>query len=182
MKVHIYIHVSINISVGWKRNCGVWFWCFCCVVDIVAENQAAAIRAIRDLEINRLLTSLRLLRSYFSTEKLETSLLEYFDRNLSDLCIVGDVDGEELEVCWKTEFPDVSNDIHESMLRHISLARVDHSVCYLDPCQFYLFILLIDNLDLRTFWIILLSFIKWEFQEKHKCCRLWMCYLPQLGQ
>lgn len=114
----------------------------------------AAIRAIRDLETNRLLTSLRLLRSYFTNEQLQTRLLDYFDGKFSNLRVVGNGEGEELDVCWKTEFPAGTNDVHESILRHISIACVDHSVCYLDNHSFFW---LTDDWNLNTILIHYLS-------------------------
>uniref|UniRef100_A0A7N0SVK9 Borealin C-terminal domain-containing protein n=2 Tax=Kalanchoe fedtschenkoi TaxID=63787 RepID=A0A7N0SVK9_KALFE len=82
------------------------------------EDQIAAIRAMRDLETNRLLTSLRLLRSYFTEEHLRTPVLEYFEQNLSNLVIVGNGKDDQLDVHWKTNQ-------HLSLLHHMSAAYPD---------------------------------------------------------
>ncbi|CAM8999231.1 unnamed protein product [Rhodiola kirilowii] len=93
--------------------------------QVELEHQVAAIRAIRDIETNRLLTSLQLLRSYFTEEQLQTPLLEYFEHQLPNLSISGNGKEEELNVNWKTDLPRATADIHESLLRHISLAYPD---------------------------------------------------------
>ncbi|CAM8999525.1 unnamed protein product [Rhodiola kirilowii] len=93
--------------------------------QVELEHQVAAIRAIRDIETNRLLTSLQLLRSYFTEEQLQTPLLEYFEHQLPNLSISGNGKEEELNVNWKTDLPVSTADIHESLLRHISLAYPD---------------------------------------------------------
>ncbi|KAL9665766.1 hypothetical protein QQ045_000087 [Rhodiola kirilowii] len=96
---------------------------FVFVVEL--EHQVAAIRAIRDIETIMLLTSLRLLRSYFTEEQLQTPWLEYFEHQLPNLSISGNGKEEELNVNWKTDFPGATADIHEYLLRHISLAYPD---------------------------------------------------------
>ncbi|KAL9666898.1 hypothetical protein QQ045_001242 [Rhodiola kirilowii] len=93
--------------------------------QVELEHQVAAIRAIRDIETNRLLTSLRLLRSYFTEEQLQTPLLEYFEHQLPNLSISRNGKEEELNVNWKTDLIVATADIHESLLRHISLAYPD---------------------------------------------------------
>ncbi|KAL9680123.1 hypothetical protein QQ045_018000 [Rhodiola kirilowii] len=93
--------------------------------QVELEHQVAAIRAIRDIETNRLLTSLRLLRSYFTEEQLQTPLLQYFEHQLPNLSISGNGKKEELNVNWKTDLPGATADMHESLLRHISLAYPD---------------------------------------------------------
>lgn len=48
------------------------------LIDQAVERQIAAIRAMRDVGIEHLLTELRLLRSYFSKEQLNTPALQFF--------------------------------------------------------------------------------------------------------
>lgn len=92
------------------------------------ERHAAAIRAIRDVEIERLITELRLLRSYFNKEQLQTPLLQFFQEKLPNLSISGKVEQGEIEVQWKdTEVELQTNpadgiDIHASLLHRLSMA------------------------------------------------------------
>ncbi|ESQ47332.1 hypothetical protein EUTSA_v10027902mg [Eutrema salsugineum] len=67
-------------------------------VDEEVERQIAAIRAIRDVEIEHTLTSLRLLESCFTEEQLDTPVLEFFKENFPDLSI-NEVNGE-IEMKW----------------------------------------------------------------------------------
>ncbi|CAH8344533.1 unnamed protein product [Eruca vesicaria subsp. sativa] len=50
--------------------------------DQEAERQIAAIKAIRDVEIEQSLTALRLLCSYYAEEQLQKPVLEFFKENL----------------------------------------------------------------------------------------------------
>ncbi|XP_077210722.1 uncharacterized protein LOC143846187 isoform X2 [Tasmannia lanceolata] len=59
------------------------------------ERQITAIRAIRDVEIEHLLIQLRVLRSCFSKEQLETPALQFFKENLPNLSVIlNEKDGE----------------------------------------------------------------------------------------
>ncbi|KAM0008993.1 putative laccase [Helianthus debilis subsp. tardiflorus] len=51
------------------------------------EYVSAAIRAIRDVETERLLTAIRLLESNTSKEQLQMPLLKFFDKNLPNLTV-----------------------------------------------------------------------------------------------
>lgn len=95
------------------------------------ERQTAAIRAIRDVEIEHLLTDLRLLRSYFNKEQLQTPVLQYFAENFPNLSVVRNGENRQAEVQWKTEADNVSEDnrreLHASLLRRLSMAYSDYS-------------------------------------------------------
>ncbi|XP_059624346.1 uncharacterized protein LOC132267254 [Cornus florida] len=99
--------------------------------DQEVERQSAAIRAIRDMEIDHLLTALRLLRSYFNKEQLQTPVLQFFRENLPDLSIVRK-DGE-YEVQWKDKDGNLSmsqadrRSIHASLLHRMSMVYPDCS-------------------------------------------------------
>ncbi|CAN1330858.1 hypothetical protein LINPERPRIM_LOCUS35116 [Linum perenne] len=72
------------------------------------ERQIAAIRAIRDMEIERSLTALRLVRSYFTEEQLDTSVLQFLGENLPNLSIVKHVENDHFELQWKDKDDNVS--------------------------------------------------------------------------
>ncbi|XP_062098365.1 uncharacterized protein LOC133804216 isoform X2 [Humulus lupulus] len=99
--------------------------------DPDVERQIAAIRAIRDVEIEHLLTELRLLRSYFKKEQLQTPVLQFFAENFSNLSVVRNGQNRGAEVQWKTEEDNVSDDnrreLHASLLRRLSMAYSDYS-------------------------------------------------------
>ncbi|XP_062147810.1 uncharacterized protein LOC133856777 [Alnus glutinosa] len=101
--------------------------------DQEVERQSAAIRAVRDVEIEHLLTELRLLRSYFSKEQQRTLALKFFKENLPNLSVVGNEGNEQFEVQWNDEDGDLSmnqgdgRDIHTSLLRRLSMAYSDCS-------------------------------------------------------
>ncbi|KAL4576207.1 hypothetical protein LXL04_012296 [Taraxacum kok-saghyz] len=65
------------------------------------EPQHAAIRAISEVEIQRLLTTLRLLKSNISKEQLQTSLLQYFEEHLLRLTVSRTDKNGAIEVKWK---------------------------------------------------------------------------------
>ncbi|MBA0589322.1 hypothetical protein Gorai_018076 [Gossypium raimondii] len=91
------------------------------------ERQCAAIRAVRDVEIEHMLTALRLLRSYFSEEQLQTPALQFFNENLPNLSIVRNAENGQFEVQWKHEDGNISihgadgRDVHASLLHRMSL-------------------------------------------------------------
>jgi hypothetical protein len=85
------------------------------------------------VEIEHLLTELRLLRSYFSEEQLRTPALKFFKENLPNLSVVGDEGNKQFEVQWNDENGNLSmnqgdgGDIHTSLLRRLSMAYPDCS-------------------------------------------------------
>ncbi|KAE8647570.1 uncharacterized protein LOC101215210 [Cucumis sativus] len=96
--------------------------------DEDVERHAAAIRAIRDVEIGRLITELRLLRSYFNKEQLQTPLLQFFEEKLPRLSISRTGEQGEIEVQWKDTEDELRTnpadgiDIHASLLHRLSIA------------------------------------------------------------
>ncbi|XP_022133198.1 uncharacterized protein LOC111005854 [Momordica charantia] len=92
------------------------------------ERHAAAIRAIRDVEIERLITELRLLRSYFNKEQLQTPILQFFEEKLPNLSISATGEQGEIEVQWKDAAGELHTkpadgiDIHASLLHRLSIA------------------------------------------------------------
>ncbi|XP_038882572.1 uncharacterized protein LOC120073798 [Benincasa hispida] len=96
--------------------------------DEDVERHAAAIRAIRDVEIERLITELRLLRSYFNQEQLQTPLLQFFKEKLPSLSISRRGEEGEIEVQWKNAEDELHSnpadriDIHASLLHRLSTA------------------------------------------------------------
>jgi len=92
---------------------------FCAV-----ERQIAAIRAMRDVGIEHLLTELRLLRSYFTKEQLKTPVLQFFKENLPNLSIERNEENGEFLVKFNDTvdgFSDGGN-INASLLRRLSMA------------------------------------------------------------
>lgn len=99
----------------------------------IVERQSAAIRAMRDVEIEHSLTGLRLLRSYFNEEQLQTPVLQFFKENLPNLSIIKN--GENFEVQWNEKDDNLSmsqapggRDFHASLLHRLSIAYSDCSV------------------------------------------------------
>ncbi|KAF5458084.1 hypothetical protein F2P56_022146 [Juglans regia] len=101
--------------------------------DQEIERQSSAIRAIRDVEIEHLLTELRLLRSYFSKEQLQSPALQFFKENLPNLSVVGNEGNRQFEVQWNYENsnlymnPNDGIDLHASILRRLSMVYPDCS-------------------------------------------------------
>ncbi|GMY11281.1 Translation initiation factor [Fagus crenata] len=95
------------------------------------ERQSAAIRAIRDVEIEHLLTELHLLRSKFNKEQLPTPTLQFFKENFPNLSIVRTEGKKQLEVQWNEEDSKVpmnhadERDIHASLLHQLSMVYPD---------------------------------------------------------
>lgn len=100
---------------------------------LAVERQSAAIRAIRDVEITHLLTEVRLLRSYFSKEQLQTPVLQFFKENLPNLSVTGNEGDTQTEVHWNDENSNLfvnqtdGSDIRASLLRRLSMAYPDCS-------------------------------------------------------
>ncbi|KAL3851404.1 hypothetical protein ACJIZ3_013286 [Penstemon smallii] len=99
--------------------------------DREVERQSAAIRDLRDMEIEQLQTMLRLLRSYFNEEQLQVPVLQFFKENLPNLSIIEkDV---QYEVGWKDKDGNISmnqvddNTLHASLLHRLSMAYPDYS-------------------------------------------------------
>ncbi|TKY73041.1 quinone oxidoreductase 1 [Spatholobus suberectus] len=89
------------------------------------ERQIGAIRAVRDVEIEHLLTGLRLLRSSFSSEELQKPVLQVFEETLPNLSVVSDQRSKKLEVRWKEkESCDDGMDAHASLLQRLSIASI----------------------------------------------------------
>ncbi|GAA0171631.1 translation initiation factor [Lithospermum erythrorhizon] len=57
------------------------------------ERQSAAIRALRDVEIEQMGTMIQILRSYFNNEQLQIPVLQFFKDNLQNLSIGVTEDG-----------------------------------------------------------------------------------------
>lgn len=91
------------------------------------ERQCAAVRAIRDVELEQTLTGLRLLRSYFNEEQMQTPVLQFFEENLPNLTVLRDDKNGQFEVRWKDEdgnfYMDNADgkDIHASLLHRMSI-------------------------------------------------------------
>ncbi|TXG59319.1 hypothetical protein EZV62_013892 [Acer yangbiense] len=92
------------------------------------ERRIAAVRAIRDMEIENSLTGLRLLRSNFDEEQLQTPVLQFFKENLPNLSVVKTEETGHVELQRKDIDGNVSmdnadgRDIHASLLRQMSVA------------------------------------------------------------
>ncbi|KAK9271989.1 hypothetical protein L1049_002358 [Liquidambar formosana] len=101
--------------------------------DDRVECQNAAIRAIRDMEIEHMLTGLCLLRSYFNKEQLQTPVHLFFKENLPNLSIVRNGKDGQFEVQWKDKDGKFSlnqvdgSNIHASLLHQMSIAYPDCS-------------------------------------------------------
>lgn len=96
--------------------------------DRELERQIAAIKAITDVEVEHLLTGLRLIRSYFNDEQLQTPVLQYFKENLPNVSVVRNDEDEHFDLRWKNDDGNLSmsntggRDIHSSLLQHMFMA------------------------------------------------------------
>ncbi|KAK4386539.1 hypothetical protein Sango_2524500 [Sesamum angolense] len=101
--------------------------------DHEVERQSAAIRALRDMEIEQLRTMLRLLHSYFNKEQLQVPVQQFFKENLPNLSIAEMAKDGQYEVKWKDRDGNVSlnhadeRTLHASLLRRLSIAYPDYS-------------------------------------------------------
>ena len=98
------------------------------------ERQIAAIRAVRDVEIERLLTELRLVRSRFNEEQLQKPVLQVFEETLPNLSVVSGEGNKRFDVRWKERGSRMSvsygggggdgRDVHASFLQRLSVASI----------------------------------------------------------
>ncbi|KAI3793259.1 hypothetical protein L1987_35875 [Smallanthus sonchifolius] len=101
--------------------------------DQEVERQSAVIRTIGDVEIERLLTAIRLLKSSISKERLQTPLLQFFEENLQNLTVARTVENGPIEVKWKDKDGDLSmttadgGNMISYFLQHMSLANPELS-------------------------------------------------------
>ncbi|QHO22083.1 uncharacterized protein DS421_12g352090 [Arachis hypogaea] len=72
-------------------------------LEIEVECQISAIKVVRDVEIERLLMELRLVRSCFSEEQLRKLMLQVFEETLPNPSIVKDEGNGKFDVKWKRE-------------------------------------------------------------------------------
>lgn len=104
-----------------------------CFSYSAVERQITAARAIRNLEIEHLLTGLRLLRGNFSKEQLEMPLLQFFKENLPSLSISKNEKTGQFKVEWKDKDGELSfkdddvKNTHASLLHRISIAYPSHA-------------------------------------------------------
>ncbi|KAK6133540.1 hypothetical protein DH2020_032669 [Rehmannia glutinosa] len=96
--------------------------------DHEVERQSAAIRAIRDVEVEQLRTMIRLLRSNFSEEQLQVPVLQFFKENLPNLSIGETGKDGQCEVKWRHELNHADErTLHASLLHRLSIAYPDYS-------------------------------------------------------
>ncbi|XP_009793801.1 uncharacterized protein LOC107818518 isoform X2 [Nicotiana tabacum] len=97
------------------------------LINHEVERQSAAIRAIRDVETEQLLTQLCLLRSNFNEEQLQIPVMQFFRENLPNLAVTRKEDGTH-EVKWKEADDNLSIDqldgryLPASLLQQLSMA------------------------------------------------------------
>ena len=96
---------------------------------MAVEHQISAIRVVRDVDIERLLMELRLVRSCFSEEQLRKPMLQVFEETLPNLSIVKDEGNGKFDVKWKergsrvsTTCGGVGRDLHASLFQRLSIA------------------------------------------------------------
>ncbi|XP_024179897.1 uncharacterized protein LOC112185819 isoform X1 [Rosa chinensis] len=94
------------------------------------ERRISAVKAISDVEIEHVLTKLRLLRSYCTKEQRQTPVLQFFKENFPNLKFVKNEENGHLELEWIGDDGKVSmndgTDLHLSLLNQFSMA---HSGC-----------------------------------------------------
>ncbi|XLR09429.1 hypothetical protein S83_037367, partial [Arachis hypogaea] len=69
--------------------------------SLKSKRQISAIRVVRDVDIERLLMELRLVRSCFSEELLRKPMLQVLEETLPNLSIVKDEGNGKFDVKWK---------------------------------------------------------------------------------
>ena len=90
---------------------------------------------MRDVEIERLVTALRLLNSNASKEQQQTPLLQFFEEHLPNLMVSRTEKDGPIEVKWKVKDDDLSmntadrGNMMSSFLQHMSMAYPDRSYC-----------------------------------------------------
>ncbi|XLR09424.1 hypothetical protein S83_037362, partial [Arachis hypogaea] len=97
-------------------------------LEIKVERQISAIRVVRDVDIERLLMELRLVRSCFNEEQLRKPMLQVFEETLPNLSIVKDEENGKFDVKWKergsrmsTTCGGVGRDLHASLFQRLSI-------------------------------------------------------------
>ncbi|GAB4851290.1 hypothetical protein Ancab_030586 [Ancistrocladus abbreviatus] len=101
--------------------------------DQEVERQIAAIRAISDMEIEHLLTGVRLLRSYFSEEQLQLPVMQYFKENLPNLSFVKNEKDGQFDLQLREESGNLATNnwgtrnVHASLLHHMTMSYPDLS-------------------------------------------------------
>ncbi|KAM0013192.1 hypothetical protein Hdeb2414_s0045g00744961 [Helianthus debilis subsp. tardiflorus] len=101
------------------------------LIDQEVERQSAAIRTVRDVETERLLTAIRLLESNTSKEQLQIPLLKFFDKNLPNLTVSRTDKNGLIEVKWNDKDGDVylntadGGNMISYFLQHMSTTKSD---------------------------------------------------------
>lgn len=88
------------------------------------QRQIGAIKAVREVNIEHLLTELRLLRSCFSEEQLKKPVFEVFEETMPNLSIVKNKESNKFEVVWKDKESmnmNCGGDVHASLLQRLSM-------------------------------------------------------------
>ncbi|XP_020232002.1 60S ribosomal protein L32 [Cajanus cajan] len=90
------------------------------------DLEIQAIRAVRDVEVEHLLTELQFLRSRFSSEQLQKPLFQVFQETLPNLSVVNDERNKKVGVKWRGK--ESCNDVHASLLQRTYCAEIAHNV------------------------------------------------------
>ncbi|KAK9061093.1 hypothetical protein SSX86_018273 [Deinandra increscens subsp. villosa] len=99
-------------------------------IDQEVERQCAVIRTMRDVEVERLLTAIRLLKSSISKEQLQTPLLQFFEEKVPNLTVSRTENNGPIEVKWKDKDGDASMATTDGgntisyFLQHMSLGKM----------------------------------------------------------
>ncbi|XP_048128702.1 uncharacterized protein LOC115739351 isoform X3 [Rhodamnia argentea] len=129
--------------------------------DMEVEKRVAAIRAIRDVQIEHLLTELRLLRSCMTEEQMGSPVLQFFTENLPHLSFDLDREDGQFEVREGNKDGKLCLDntdgktLHASFLHRMSIAHPGNSdaVPYFGGFEFSrkAGLLSTENLQVRDF-------------------------------
>ncbi|XP_057540170.1 uncharacterized protein LOC130818137 [Amaranthus tricolor] len=95
-------------------------------IDTELERQIAGVKALADIEVEHLLTGLRLIRSCFNKEQLQTPVLQFFKENLPNVSVVKNSEDEHFDLRWKDE-DGYGGDIHASLFHQMSMAYPSYS-------------------------------------------------------
>ncbi|XP_071732801.1 uncharacterized protein [Rutidosis leptorrhynchoides] len=88
------------------------------------KRQTGAIRMMRDVEVERLVTAMRLLKSNTTKEQQQTPLLQFFGEHLQNLQVSQTEKYGPIEVKWKAK--DDGENMMSSLLQQMSMGFPDH--------------------------------------------------------
>lgn len=101
------------------------------ILYLTVERQISAIMAIQDVQIEHLLTELRMIRSYFDKQQLQAPALQFFEENFPTLSVIKNGENGQVDVQCNIKDGNASlndgKDLCASLLPRLSQAYSDCS-------------------------------------------------------